>query len=196
MRTQIVFQENYDRLPQGGTYESPAPVGHPPLKYRHDNGSFTSWLGGDTTVVVPKNERIQIWFEDAQQRTNVVMAPVRLVLGTWNSKNITLDQINGPDTPVTSSPSFSLNHEDEHGYVYNGANPNWQTDNIPAITRYMQGVEGGRDGSAETPRVHEPYVQFDFADYDGTLFYGVEFVVTVNGSVHGYYFFDPNIRVS
>lgn len=195
MKTQIIFLIDPSSLTDSsGTFEAPVGVSHPNMLVIQDGGTPTQH-DGDYKVLVPKGERIQIWLEDVGRRPNVLIAPVRLVANQWNNENLSLSQVNGPDTPI-GRPNYMVNHEDEYGFVYTGAQTEWQTDDIPAITHWgFKGVEAGRDGQTECPRVHSPYVTFNMTDYSGLLWYGLEFALTVSGQFKGYYFFDPYIQV-
>lgn len=199
MKTQIVFLVDCNALssPNSGTYTNPTPTNHPQMTVSHDGGPATTY-SGDYVVRVPQNERIEIWLQDIHNRSSVILAPVRFLANTWSPSGdrpqpVTLDMVSGPDSPL-QRPNFSVCHEDEYGFTYTGSETEWETTESP-FTQYFDGVDAPRDVMTENPRVHHPYVTFNFNDYAGVLTYGVEFTVAVNGDSKGYWWFDPSLQV-
>jgi len=194
MKTQIIFLEDYTTLSNhSGTFENPVALNHPPMLVSHDNKTPTQY-SGDYTVKVPKNERIQIWLQDPNHRTDVIIAPVRFLANTWNGESLSLNTVTGSDSPI-GRPNYSVSHEDEYGFAYTGAQTEWEATSQSPFTQYFHGVDAKRDGNGEAPRIHHPYVTFNFTDYAGTLYYGIEFTVLVKGQSQGYWWFDPTIQV-
>jgi hypothetical protein len=194
MSTKIIFIVDPSTLINStGTYDAPVGVGHPPILVSKDHATPTSH-SGEYQVPVNQTEQVQIWLEDSGRRPNILMAPVRLIANTWNGQNLTLDTVNGPDTPI-GRPDYMETHADAYSFVYAGSQPDWETDNNADFNTYFKGVDAGRDGKPVTPRTYNPYVTFEMGSETGVLQYGLEFLLLVDGKSKGYFWFDPYIKV-
>lgn len=212
MSIQIIFtlDSKANDIQKGGSFDAPVAIKHPNMLVNQGDGTSSSY-DGDHPVSVSQEEQIHIWLEDVDRKPSILIAPVRFIAHTWqgegdaNAKVFVTGtpsnpekQINvlGDDKPLTI-PSFMEKHLDEYGFDYAATQPIWSDDSSPFLEYWHDGgVMAGQDGKATTPRIHNPYVTFAMGDSNGTLSYGLEFVVYDKGNCRGYFWFDPYIKVT